>query len=134
MIALFLSLYPAEAGAATVTNTHTVVTITTIQRMGLPSYADHSGGTSGNTLDMRYGCHRQPVAAPGMFEARNPTLTRRQLQVLELASRGHTVQETAVELGIGAETVKTHRKRVLQELGARTTHEAVARAFHTYLL
>lgn len=69
-----------------------------------------------------------------MFEVRNPTLTGRQRQVLELAAQGRTVQETAAELGISRDTVNEHREAIRWKLQARTTHEAVARAFHTGVL
>lgn len=61
-------------------------------------------------------------------------LTGRQQHILVLASHGYTRHETAVELGIGEETVRSHRRRILQLLEARTMTEAVAKAFQQGLL
>lgn len=45
------------------------------------------------------------------------SLTRREQQVMELVSRGHTNAQTAQKLGIGEETVKTHLKHAYDKLG-----------------
>ena len=70
--AAFRSRYPPEAAVANVPNNTAADTITMIKRMGLPSLADHSGGTCRNTLDMRSGCHQHPVAVHGCLGSRDP--------------------------------------------------------------
>lgn len=53
-------------------------------------------------------------------------LTPRQLEVLQLTAEGMTAEQTAAALGIGLETVKTHRKDILYRLGARNVTHAVS--------
>ena len=53
-------------------------------------------------------------------------LTARQWQVLRLASLGMTCVETALELGIGVDTVKDHRSGILDALEARSMAHATA--------
>lgn len=60
-----------------------------------------------------------------------PKLTLRQRQVLFLAARGMTAEETAAKLGIGAETVKTHRREAMKTLDAPNLTNAVFKALRT---
>jgi DNA-binding CsgD family transcriptional regulator len=53
-------------------------------------------------------------------------LSRRELEVLSLVAEGRSTREIAKTLWITEETVKTHVRRVLQRLGARTRAHAVA--------
>jgi two-component system, NarL family, nitrate/nitrite response regulator NarL len=53
-------------------------------------------------------------------------LTRRELQVLQLAAHGKTNAEIAAELWISQETVKTHICKALWQLNAASRTEAVA--------
>jgi DNA-binding CsgD family transcriptional regulator len=53
-------------------------------------------------------------------------LSRRELEVLSLVAEGRSTREIARTLWITEETVKTHVRRVLQRLGARTRAHAVA--------
>jgi DNA-binding CsgD family transcriptional regulator len=53
-------------------------------------------------------------------------LSRRELEVLSLIAEGRSTREVARTLWITEETVKTHVRRVLQRLGARTRAHAVA--------
>jgi DNA-binding CsgD family transcriptional regulator len=52
-------------------------------------------------------------------------LTPRQLDVLWAAAEGKTAAETATELGIGLQTVRTHRAHAMRALGVRTMAAAV---------
>lgn len=61
-------------------------------------------------------------------------LTARQLEVLQLMSRGLGYQETADELGIGLETVKEHLKGARRRLHARNTNQAIADAIRRGLM
>lgn len=56
-------------------------------------------------------------------------LTVRELQVLVGVAEGLTYMETGEILGVGAETVKSHVKRVLLKLGADNMAGAVGIAF-----
>ena len=50
---------------------------------------------------------------------RRDTLTPRELDVLKLLSEGKTTQEIARELCVSTNTVDTHRRHLLDTLGAR---------------
>jgi DNA-binding NarL/FixJ family response regulator len=61
-------------------------------------------------------------------------LTGREEQVLRRLCDGATNDEIADELGIGADTVKTHVRRVYEKLGARRRTQAVALAMRAGLV
>lgn len=46
-----------------------------------------------------------------------PTLSAREQQVLERIASGYSTKEVASSLGVGAKTVETHRRRIMQKLG-----------------
>ena len=54
------------------------------------------------------------------------SLSKRQRQVLMLASNGYTANEIAHYLEIGYETVKYHLSRIRQQFNVTTTAAAVA--------
>jgi DNA-binding CsgD family transcriptional regulator len=56
-------------------------------------------------------------------------VTERELEVLALVANGYSTDEIARELWITAETVRTHIRRVLRRLDARTRAQAVAVAY-----
>ena len=56
------------------------------------------------------------------------SLSRRQVDVLQMIARGMSNKCIAHSLGIAPETVKTHAKCILSKLEARTRAQAVARA------
>lgn len=55
-------------------------------------------------------------------------LTPREMQVLELVSKGLTNARIGRRLGISVSTVRTHVEHIRDKLGANTRAEAVARA------
>jgi DNA-binding NarL/FixJ family response regulator len=55
-----------------------------------------------------------------------PLLTRRQRQILQLYADGHATATVANQLGLSAETVRTHTKGLLARLAARDRAHAVA--------
>lgn len=61
-------------------------------------------------------------------------LSARELGVLTRVAEGMTNHEIALDLGISADTVKTHLARLLDKLGARDRTQAVALAFRLGLL
>jgi DNA-binding CsgD family transcriptional regulator len=58
-----------------------------------------------------------------------PRITARERDVLELVAEGYSTTEIARALWITEDTVRTHIKRMLVRLGARTRAHAVAVAF-----
>jgi DNA-binding NarL/FixJ family response regulator len=58
--------------------------------------------------------------------AREPRLTRRELEVLRLMASDATYREIAEQLVLDEETVRSHAKRILQKLGQPDRKQAVA--------
>ena len=67
-------------------------------------------------------CSEMVAPPPDMPTAR---LSRRELDVLSCVAQGKTNIETATEMGIGAETVKSYLRSVMRKLDAHTRFEAV---------
>jgi DNA-binding CsgD family transcriptional regulator len=65
--------------------------------------------------------------------SRRRRLTSRELDVLELVAEGYSTAEIARALWITEDTVRTHIKRLLARLEARTRAQAVAIAFRERL-
>ena len=61
-------------------------------------------------------------------------LSTREYEVLDAAARGKGVRETGQDLFLSPDTVKTYRRRVLHQLGARNMTQAVALALAAGLL
>lgn len=57
-----------------------------------------------------------------------PSVTSRQVEVLNLASHGLTSSEIAEQLGVGATTIKTHFENIFTRLGVSDRSAAVAMA------
>lgn len=57
-----------------------------------------------------------------------PALTARQLEMLQLLSKGKSVREIKTDLHLSEATVRNHIRSVLQALGAHSQLEALARA------
>jgi len=58
-----------------------------------------------------------------------PTLTAREIQVLEGMSHGRSNAEIGRELFLSEDTVKTHARRLFKKLGASDRAHAVALGF-----
>lgn len=58
-----------------------------------------------------------------------PRVTPRELEVLALIAEGYATREIAQTLWITEETVRTHVRRLLDRLGARTRAHAVSIAY-----
>jgi DNA-binding NarL/FixJ family response regulator len=56
-------------------------------------------------------------------------LSAREMEVLELLTKGFTYRMAAYELGISSETVRTYIKRIYTKLHVHSNTEAVAKAF-----
>jgi two-component system, NarL family, response regulator len=63
-----------------------------------------------------------------------PVLTRRQRQILQLYADGQSTARVAKQLGLSAETIRTHTKAILARLGARDRAHAVAIALRSSLI
>lgn len=57
---------------------------------------------------------------------RNPGLTRKERQVLELLSHGHSNEEMALRLSLSESTVRTHLRNINHKLNARSRTQAIA--------
>jgi DNA-binding NarL/FixJ family response regulator len=58
----------------------------------------------------------------------HPALTQRELQILQLVSRGLTVKQVATRLRLSPRTVETHISKAYRKLGVRNRVQAVSRA------
>jgi DNA-binding NarL/FixJ family response regulator len=56
------------------------------------------------------------------------TLTERELEILELVSRGLTVKQVATRLGLSPRTIETHIAKLYRKLGVRNRVQAVSKA------
>lgn len=65
---------------------------------------------------------------------REPRLTPRQREILDMIASGLSTSEIAKELTLSTETVRNHVKRVLRELNVHTRLEAIASARRLGLL
>lgn len=65
---------------------------------------------------------------------KNPGVTPRQRQILQMFADGHSTEEAARRLGLSTETVRTHAKASLPRLGARDRAHAVAIALRSALI
>ena len=63
-----------------------------------------------------------------------PDLSPRQREILESITRGLSNAQIALQLDIGAESVKTHMTKLFAKLGAANRSEAVAIALRKHLL
>ena len=68
------------------------------------------------------------------FEAAPSTLTGRELDVLKLVAKGNQRDAIAAALGIGAESVKTHLKGIMNKLACPNATSAVGRAYELGIL
>lgn len=71
-----------------------------------------------------------PVPAGASFvldesKRENLSITRRELEILELIAKGMSNREIAEKLYVSENTVKTHSSRVFDKLGARRRTQAV---------
>jgi len=63
-----------------------------------------------------------------------PNITQRERDVLRLLSKGMSNEEIGREIFISPETVRTHLRKVMRKLGAKTRTEAVASALRRSLI
>jgi DNA-binding CsgD family transcriptional regulator len=78
----------------------------------------------------------QPLVLPEAAQQRamGPSLSRREVEVLQHVAIGQTSKEIARALGIAERTVNWHIERAFMKLGAGSRAEAVAIAIETGVL
>ena len=69
-----------------------------------------------------------------LFETPTPEVTKRELEVLALAARGHSSKRIGRELGISESTANYHIASVKHKFGVRTRSQAIAQAVQTGLI
>lgn len=72
--------------------------------------------------------HRELTAS------RKPTLTGREIEVLQLVAQGYTSREIGEQLFISENTVKNHVRNILDKLGLHSRNEAVLYALRENLI
>ncbi len=68
------------------------------------------------------------------FQSAPSLLTVREMDVLRLLAQGRQRDQIAAALGIGAESVKTHLKGIMNKLGCPNATSAVGRAYELGIL
>ncbi|MEZ0294086.1 MAG: LuxR C-terminal-related transcriptional regulator [Solirubrobacteraceae bacterium] len=74
------------------------------------------------------------AARVSVDSAAEGVLSARQLEVLALVARGRSTEGIAVELFLSPNTVRSHVRNILDNLGARNRPHAVAIAFAAGLI
>jgi two-component system, NarL family, response regulator NreC len=64
----------------------------------------------------------------------NETLTRRELQVLQLVAEGKTTKEVATSLGVSVKTADSHRSNIMHKLNLHTVADLVRYAIRRGLV
>lgn len=77
---------------------------------------------------------RQLLRHQELLAARKPTLTGREIEVLQLVARGMTSKSIGEELFISENTVKNHIRNILDKLGLHSRNEAVLYAVRENLI
>ncbi len=80
--------------------------------------------------------HYRPLVLPeaAQKKAMSPSLSRREIEVLQHVAVGETSKEIAVALGIAERTVNWHLERAFAKLRAGSRAEAVALAMEAGVL
>ena len=98
--------------------------------------AVESGGAAlspqmaGKLLDVA----RQLLRHQELLQSRKPTLTGREIEVLQLVAAGNTSREIGHMLFISENTVKNHIRNILDKLGLHSRNEAVLYAVREGLI
>ena len=77
---------------------------------------------------------RQLLRHQELLAARKPTLTGREIEVLQLVARGLTSKSIGQQLFISENTVKNHIRNILDKLGLHSRNEAVLYAVRENLV
>jgi len=74
------------------------------------------------------------VESPRPLKGERNTLTRRELEILQMIARGKSNKEIAADLGLSANTVAVHRANIMEALGIHKTAELVVYAIRNGLV
>jgi two-component system NarL family response regulator len=77
---------------------------------------------------------RQLLRHQELLQARKPTLTGREVEVLQLVAKGMTSRQIGEDLFISENTVKNHIRNILDKLGLHSRNEAVLYAVREKLV
>jgi two-component system NarL family response regulator len=98
------------------------------------SVADGGATLSPQMAGKLFDVCRQLLRHQELLQARKPTLTGRELEVLQLVARGMTSRKIGEELFISENTVKNHIRNILDKLGLHSRNEAVLYAVREDLI
>jgi DNA-binding NarL/FixJ family response regulator len=98
-----------------------------------------------NAVDLELGTAIRRVAAgevvldpqvenPRPLKGERHTLTRRELEILQMIAQGKSNKEIAAELSLSANTVAVHRANIMEALGIHKTAELVVYAIRNGLV
>ena len=74
------------------------------------------------------------VESPRPLKGERSTLTRRELEILQMIARGKSNKEIAADLCLSANTVAVHRANIMEALGIHKTAELVVYAIRNGLV
>jgi len=74
------------------------------------------------------------VESPRPLKGERSTLTRREMEILQMIARGKSNKEIAADLGLSANTVAVHRANIMEALGIHKTAELVVYAIRNGLV
>jgi two-component system NarL family response regulator len=81
-----------------------------------------------------FGVVQQLLRHRDLLASRRPTLTGREIEVLQLVAQGYTSREIGEQLYISENTVKNHVRNILDKLGLHSRNEAVLYAVRENLI
>jgi DNA-binding CsgD family transcriptional regulator len=87
-------------------------------------------GSAGSGTPAGHAANDGARAAAAMFasEPGQKPLTKREREVLDLISEGHSNKQGALQMGISPRTFESHRAEAMRKLGARNTADLVRKA------
>jgi len=89
----------------------------------MPRRAAESGTPAGHAKD-----GVRAAAATFVSDPAQKPLTKREHEVLDLVSEGHSNKQGALRMGISPRTFESHRAEAMRKLGARNTADLVRKA------
>ena len=102
--------------------------------ISIDSVADGGAALSPVMAGKLFDLTRQLVLHQDIIRTRKPTLTSREIEVLEMVSDGKTSRQIGDLLYISENTVKNHIRNILDKLGLHSRNEAVLYAVRENLI
>ena len=100
----------------------------------IEAVADGGAAISSQMAGKLFDICRQLLRHQELLQSRKPTLTGREIEVLQLVARGMTSREIGRDLYISENTVKNHIRNILDKLGLHSRNEAVLYAVRESLI